>query len=63
MKMKLVSPKENQPGAFIGKADAEAEAPVLWPPDGKCWLTGKHPDAGKDRGKKEEGVADDEMVR
>ena len=35
MKMKLVSPKENQPGAFIGKADAEVEAPILCPPDAK----------------------------
>ena len=58
--IKAVNPKGNQPRIFIGKPDAEA--PVLWPPDGKCWLTGKHPDAGKDRGQKEKGVADDEMV-
>ena len=43
MKMKLVSPKENQPGAFIGKADAEAEAPVLWPPDAKSLTHWKGP--------------------
>ena len=48
MKMKLVSPKENQPGAFIGKADAEAEAPVLWPSASKSQLIGKDSDGGRD---------------
>ena len=43
-----VRPKGNQPVIFIGKADAEAEAPVLWPPDVKSQLIGKDPDAGKD---------------
>ena len=43
-----VSPKGNQQWIFIGRTDAEAEAPVLWPPDAKSWLIGKDPDAGKD---------------
>ena len=43
-----VHPKGNQSWIFIGKADAEAETPILWPPDGKNWLIGKDPDAGKD---------------
>ena len=43
-----VHPKGNQPWILIGRTDAEAEAPILWPPDGKKWLIGKHPDAGKD---------------
>ena len=42
-----VHPKGNQPWIFIGRTDAEAEAPVLWPPDGKSWLTEKDTDAGK----------------
>ena len=43
-----VHPKGNQSWAFIGRTDAEAEAPVLWPPDAKSRLTRKDPDAGKD---------------
>ena len=43
-----VHPKGNQSWIFIGRTEAEAEAPILWPPDGKSWLTGKDPDAGKD---------------
>ena len=43
-----VNPKGNQPWIFIGRAEAEAEAPIFWPPDSKSWLTGKDPDAGKD---------------
>ena len=42
-----VNPKGNQPWKFIGRTDAEAEAPILWPPDSKNWLTGNDPDAGK----------------
>ena len=38
---------------FIGKTDAEAKAPILWPPDAKSWLIGKDPDAGKDWGQEE----------
>ena len=43
-----VNPKGNQPLIFIGRTDAEAEAPVLWPPGGKSQLIGKDPDSGKD---------------
>jgi len=46
--VKPVNPKGNQPRIFIGRTDAEAEAPILWPPNGKSWLIGKDPDAGKD---------------
>ena len=46
---KPVNPKGNQSRIFIGKTDAEAEAPIVWPPDAKSQLTGKDPDAGKDR--------------
>ena len=48
--IKPVNPKCNQHWIFIGKTDAEAEAPILWPPDMKNWLIGKDPDAGKDWG-------------
>ena len=48
----LVSPKGNQPWVFIGRTDAEA--PILWPPDAKGWLTGKDPDAGTDWEQEEE---------
>ena len=57
-----VHPKGNPPWIFIGRTDAEAEAPILWPPDVKNWLTGKDPDAGKDWRQEEKGTADDEMV-
>ena len=50
-----VNPKGNQPWLFIGRTDAEAETPILWPPDVKNCLIGKHPDAGKDRGQEEVG--------
>ena len=43
-----VNPKGSQPQIFIGRTDAKAEAPILWPPDEKSQLTGKDPDAGKD---------------
>ena len=46
--IKPVNPKGNHSWIFIGRIDAEAEAPVLWPPDAKNWLTGKDPDTGKD---------------
>ena len=61
--IKLVNLKGNQPWIFIGKTDTEAEAPILWSPDLKSWLTGKDPDAGKDWRQKKKGVAEDEMVR
>ena len=52
----------NQPWIFIGRTDAEAEAPILWPPDMKNRLTGKDPDAGKDWRQEEKGMIEDEMV-
>ena len=57
-----VSPKGNQPWIFIGRTDAEAEAPILWPPDVKSGLIGKDPDAGKNWGQEEKGATEDEMV-
>ena len=47
---------------FIGRTDAEAEAPILWPPDVKNWLIGKDPDAGNDWRWEEKGTIEDEMV-
>ena len=61
--IKPVNPKQNQPWIFIGRTDAEAEAPILWPPDAKSWLIGKDPDAGKDQGQEEKGAAENQMVR
>ena len=60
--IKPVNPKGNQPWIFIGRTDAEIEAPILWPPDVKSWLIEKDPDAGKDWKQKEKGTAEDEMV-
>ena len=57
-----VNPKGNQSWIFIGRTDAEAEAPVLWPPDEKSWLIGKNSDAGKDWRQEEKGMGEDEMV-
>ena len=57
-----VNPKENQPWIFIGRSDAEAETPILWPPDGKNWLIGIDPDAWKDWRQEEKGMTEDEMV-
>ena len=56
-----VHPKGDQSWIFIGRTDAEAETPILWPPDAKNWLTGKDPDAEKD-GRREKGMTEDEMV-
>ena len=58
--IKPVNPKENQSWIFIGRTDAEA--PVLWLPDAKSWLTGKDPDAGKDWRQEEKGTTEDEMA-
>ena len=52
----------NQPWIFTGRTDAEAEAPVFWPPDVKSQLIGKDPDAEKDWGQEEKKVTEDEMV-
>ena len=60
--IKPANPKGNQPWIFIGRTDAEAEAPILWPPDAKSQLTGKDAGAGKDWGQEEKGVTDDGMV-
>jgi len=57
-----VNPKENQSWMFIGRTDAEAETPILWPPDAKNWLIEKDPDAGKDWRQEEKGTTEDEMV-
>ena len=54
--------KGNQPWIFIGRTDAEAETPVLWPPHAKSWLIGKDPDAGRDWGQEEKGTTEDEMA-
>ena len=59
--MQPVHPKGNQSWLFIGRADAEAEAAILWPPDVKNWLNGKDPDIGKDW-RQEKGMTEDEMV-
>ena len=55
-------PKGNQSWIFIGRTDVEAETPILWPPDAKNWLIGKHPDAGKDWRQKVKGTTEDGMV-
>ena len=57
-----VHPKGNQSWIFIGRTDAEAETPILGPPDAKSWLIGKDPDAGKDW-RQEKGMTEDETVR
>ena len=57
-----VHPKGDQSWVFIGRTDAEAETPVLWPPDMKSWFIGKDPYAGKDWGQEEKGMTEDEMV-
>ena len=51
-----LNPKGYQSSIFIGRTNAEAEAPVLWSPYGKSQFTGKDPDAGKDRGQKRRGL-------
>ena len=56
-----VSPTGNQPWIFIERTDAVAETPTLWPPDGKSWVIGKDPDAGKDW-EQEKGSTEDEMA-
>ena len=51
-----IHPKGDQSWVFIGRTDAEAETPILWPPDVKNWLIGKDPDTGKDWGQEEKGM-------
>ena len=58
-----VHPNGNESWIFIGRTDAEAEIPVIWPPDMKNWVVWKDPDAGKDCGREEKWTTEDEMVR
>ena len=58
-----VNPKGSQSWIFIGRVDAEAETPILWPPDAKNWLIWKDLDAGKNWRQEEKGTIEDEMVR
>ena len=60
--IKPVTPKGTMPWIFIGRTDAEPEAPILWPPDAKNWLHRKDPDAGKDWRWEKKGTTEDEMV-
>ena len=53
---------EDQSWVFIGRTDAEAETPILWPPHVKSWFIGKDPDAGRDWGQEEKGTTEDEMA-
>ena len=57
-----VHPEADQSWVFIGRTDAEAETPILWPPHVKSLLIGKDPDAGTDCGQEEKGPTEDEMV-
>ena len=57
-----VHPRGNQSWIFTGRTDAEAETPILWPPDTKSWLIWKDPDAGKDWRQHKKGTTEDEMV-
>ena len=57
-----LDPKGNQSWIFIRRTDAEAEIPILWPPDVKSWLIWKDPDAGKDWRQEENGTTEDEMA-
>ena len=59
--IQLVHPKGYHSWMFIGRADVEAEAPILWPPDVKSWLIWKDSDAGKGWGQEEKGMTNDEM--
>ena len=60
--IKPVNPKGYQSWIFIGRTDAEAETPVLWPPNVKNWLICKDPDAGKDWRQEEKEMTEDKMV-
>ena len=61
--IKPVNPKGDQSWVFIGRTDAEAETPIIWPLHVKSWLTGKDPDAGRDWGQGEKAMTEDEMAR
>ena len=60
--IKPVHPKGNKSEIFIGRTDAEAETPILWPLDVKNWLVGRNPDAGKDWRQEKKGTTKDEVV-
>ena len=62
LEIQPVNPKGNQSWIFIGRTDAKAETPVLWPPHAKSWLTGKDSGAGRDWGQEEKGTTEDEMA-
>ena len=62
MEIQPVHSEGDQLWVFIGRNDAEAETPVLWPPDVKSWLIGKDSDAGRDWGQEEKGTTEDEMA-
>ena len=57
-----IHPKGDQSWVFIGRTDAKAETPILWPPHAKSWLIGKDSDAGRDCGQEEKGTTEDEMA-
>ena len=63
MEIQPVNPKENQPWIFTGMTNAEAEAPILWPPGAKSRLIGKDLDAGKDWRQEEKGTTEAKIVR
>ena len=58
-----VHPKGDRSWVFIGRTDANAETPIIWPPHAKSWLIGKDSDAGRDWGQEEKGTTEDEMAR
>ena len=60
--IKLINPKGNQSWTFIGRTEAETEAPILWPPDAKNWLLREDPDAGGDWRQEGKGMTEDEMA-
>ena len=57
-----VHPKGDHSWVFIGRTDAEAETPILWPPHAKSWFIGKDPDTGRDLGQEKKGTTEDEMA-
>ena len=61
-KIQPVHSEGDQSWVLIGRTDAEAETPILWPPHAKSWLIGKDPDAGRDYGQEEKGTTEDEMA-
>ena len=59
--IKPINPKGKQPWIFIGRTNAEAETPIIWPPDAKKWLTGKDPDAGENWKQEDREMTEDEI--